>query len=687
MPSRMRKTSSLWPMIPQKIFGPLVFGICLALGFGPLIWGDWMLIHDNTNAFLPYRHFASVELRNGCFPFWNPWINLGYPFSSDPQSGAWYPVVWLLSIFSVYTPRLIAIEWLFHVVMGGIGFARWMKLGWGIRSDVRWILGCTYAMSGFFTGTAQILPFVIAGAWMPWVLGSFHALVKQPGVVTALSLAMSMSMLLLGGYPSFPLTATYILMLWGLSRCWHLRSKGKDLRKFIEALLVSGCVAMLLCSGFLMGFLSDAPLTSRMDSSVVAELDQGIWSPWSWLSLLVPTAHALPSEWIQTDVSNVNGFVGWLPFLILAMGWRRLSRFEVRLGLGLVVAAVLTSLGAKGELHTILSGWVPGFNMFRHTAQFRLYAILLVLLGAALILHRELKSNACRRLVLLCCSLALLTVGVAWMMDVPMAWQELWAWGPQGRLAPQEDVLHLLSKWSVLLLPWMTLIVAWGRAQPRQGTVQVLSLQAVMLVLGTWAVFGSTVASKKDHAALGTQLQTLAQSPWAGHQTLVREMGPHAQVSLWRNAPMVMKQASHQGYNPFQLAGFKDVVQSPLYPNLEGHPIMWCSIRGEKANVTVTQFEASHVEAEVQCPCHGEGELVWAQNHHPNWRVSVDGEPAQPLRWNEGLLAAKLNCDGADRQAVHVAWDHNPGLVQHAVWLTLCSWILVALAMLIWKRN
>ena len=171
-------------------------------------------------------------------------------------------------------------------------------------------MGATYAMCGFFTGTAQILPFVIAGAWLPWVFGSFHALVKLPDRTSFLPLGMSMAMLILGGYPSFALTAFWILIAWGLSSAWRLRHDGASCFALLRGCVLSGMVAMLLCSGFLVGFLMDAPLTSRIDPSVVEGLDEGVWSPWSWASLLVPTAHALPSGWIHTDVSQVNGFWG-----------------------------------------------------------------------------------------------------------------------------------------------------------------------------------------------------------------------------------------------------------------------------------------------------------------------------------------------------------------------------------------
>ena len=142
-------------------------------------------------------------------------------------------------------------------------------------------------------------------------------------------------------------------------------------------------------------------MTSRIDPTVVKGLDEGVWSPWSWVSLLVPTAHALPSDWIQTDVSHVNGFLGWAPLLILAFGWRQLTKQERWVGTCVVAISVVAALGSKGGLHPLLADVVPGFNMFRHTAQFRVYAILVILIGAGIVMDRRLTNKACQTIVML----------------------------------------------------------------------------------------------------------------------------------------------------------------------------------------------------------------------------------------------------------------------------------------------
>ena len=326
--------------------------------------------------------------------------------------------------------------------------------------------------------------------------------------------------------------------------------------------------------------------------------------------------------------------------------------------------------------------------MFRHTAQFRLYAMLVVLIGAGVVLHRTLTNRACHSIVMVSFGLAMLAVALCLMTDIPLDWKDMLRWGHHDPVARQDDLRPLLGQWCLLLMPWLLLVLVFVRLKPEQGLVQVLAMQLVMMVLSTWVVFGSTVARREKHDVLQAQFKALSLAPYAGHQHLIKEIGPHDELQVWRNAPMVLKHPSHQGYNPFQLAWFKDLVKSPLYDNMEGHPIMWCFVNGEEAKVTVTNHEPHQVEAEVECPCSGEGELIWAQNHHPRWQVEVNAVAEEPLFWNEGLLATKVQCDGAETSPVMVTWRYHPGMVMHAGWLALGSWLLASvMALANWRKG
>ena len=101
---------------------------------------------DNIDAYLPYRYFISDYLWNGHFPFWNSFQQLGTPVYSDLQSGAWYPITWVLMLFGKYTITSLTLEIISCYIIAGLGF---FKLSNYIHSDnrVALLLGFSYALS------------------------------------------------------------------------------------------------------------------------------------------------------------------------------------------------------------------------------------------------------------------------------------------------------------------------------------------------------------------------------------------------------------------------------------------------------------------------------------------------------------------------------------------------------------
>ena len=100
------------------------FGVLLLLTifiFYPLAFNLYPMKHDAIDCFFTWRYFISSEISQGNFPYWNPYQDLCYPIHADPSSGAWYPIVWLFSLFGEYSLFTINLEYLLHVFFAGIG--------------------------------------------------------------------------------------------------------------------------------------------------------------------------------------------------------------------------------------------------------------------------------------------------------------------------------------------------------------------------------------------------------------------------------------------------------------------------------------------------------------------------------------------------------------------------------------
>ena len=651
-----------------------LFALSLSVALGGLLWGQWRLTHDNFNQFLTFRHFVGTEWGMGRFPWWNPWINLGYPFAADPQSGAWYPFVWLFSCFSVYTPRILAMEWLAHVAIGGLGMMWWLQKGWQVSLPIACTWGITFALSGFFIGTAQILPFVIAGAWTPWVLGAFHVWMLAPSRTAAIRLSVTMAMLLLGGYPSFAYNVVLIMAVWWLAKRGGQLFRMETLRE-ASGLAMAAALAASLAFGFLFNFAGEYADLSRSNPEQVANLDPCIWSPTGWLSLALPNAASLPLERLGTDRSHINGFIGWIPWLLLLFGWRR-APWKERWLVGVLLAlAVLMALGESGGVHPLACRLIPGMNLFRHTAQFRLYALIVALLASAHWLQRRNDIDlGSLPLTLAVLGLSAAMCFVAAASGTPLPWTQLLQWGPLPLAEEAESIATLMGTWGVLMLPVGCLWLVWWRCAPKQGLTGLLGAQVITMIQATWLAFGTTVAVHVPFDHLTGHMTEWAMRPWSGDPHIVAEIPAGSDIGLWRNAPMVIKQPSHQGYNPFQSARFDAFKHTDDHRALEGQRFMRLEPETAPCSVVVNRFETQRVEVEVTCATAAPVELIWAQNFHEGWRAERDGREITTHLWKEALMACTIP-DPTPTEATVISWSFDPGYRTWAAWWMLFCWV------------
>ena len=201
-------------------------------------------VHDFFNEFLPERFVLVNSIRHGIFPLWNPYQSMGTPIHADPQSGAFYPLLWFFAIFGEYTSISCAFDFILHAFIAACGFYaltfRFTKHRWASC-----IVAAGYIMSGFFVGNAQHLSWIIAGAWLPWVLWACFSLFEEPNLKNALLTAIFAALLLTGGYPGFAFVLVYIIfILFIYYAIRHIQSKDTP---GLWRLLAYCCIALVGC--------------------------------------------------------------------------------------------------------------------------------------------------------------------------------------------------------------------------------------------------------------------------------------------------------------------------------------------------------------------------------------------------------------------------------------------------------
>ena len=275
---------------------------------------------DNINGFLPYRHIVATWISNGHFPLWNPYQLLGNAMHSDPQSGAWYPIVWLLSLIKDYDFYSIAIELSFHYYIGGLGMfllGRYLK----IKDSIAFIMGLAYMFSGFMVGTSQLLVMIIAVAWLPFSIKYLLASLKNPSFKNLFLLAFVNFLMVTGSSPSMTIILFYIYLLIAIYYLYLYIKKKFSLKTLLIVFGVQSVLVLMLSGGYLYSIYEMLPYMSRVKGIPYSEgLFAEVGFPiQGYISFLMPYATVADTVFFKTDWSMINGYFGLLQLFLLFM--------------------------------------------------------------------------------------------------------------------------------------------------------------------------------------------------------------------------------------------------------------------------------------------------------------------------------------------------------------------------------
>ncbi|MFN8245843.1 MAG: hypothetical protein U0T56_05610 [Ferruginibacter sp.] len=229
----------------------LVLLACCLIGYWPLSSSLFILKNDAYVYFLPNRFLISDAIRHGHFPWWTPYLQMGHPLHGDMQSGAWNPLVWLISLVTRYNMTALHAETLLYLLIGGVGMHKLTGIS-GAGLPARLLAGLAFMFSGFVIDTAQITVWTGSAAFLPWVFYYLHNLLfHQEGLMKAgLKGGLSLYLLLVAGYPSFLIMSLYLIFFGVLARLIGLwKSKQLGINEILNvggALLLMGTLLLSL---------------------------------------------------------------------------------------------------------------------------------------------------------------------------------------------------------------------------------------------------------------------------------------------------------------------------------------------------------------------------------------------------------------------------------------------------------
>lgn len=356
--------------------------ICL-LAYWPVSLNIFSVKNDAIHYFLPYRFQISEALRNGELPLWSPYIYLGYPIHGDMQSGAWNPVVWLFSILGRYDLAIFHYENLLYIFLGAVGI---FKLSVRLTSHygTSFLVACSYMLSGFMLG-GQLINWLAAGAFIPFVLFYYLRTLDEKSYSTAIKTGVCLYLLFTSAYPSFFVLTSYILLLLFVVKIIDKSGQKNNTKEFISLFKRQAVLLMVFTGLSLPALLSFIDLLPFYQRGAGIRYEDAVWNSFEWQHLrtfFFPSTSKAADLATNTDLTCRNIYMGAfiLPVLISIPPAR--SRRNFLLGL-LAIFSLLFSLGEAGFIRKFCFDFIPLMDTFRHPSQARLFLIMALLLLAA----------------------------------------------------------------------------------------------------------------------------------------------------------------------------------------------------------------------------------------------------------------------------------------------------------------
>lgn len=383
-------------LAPIALFSPLLFGGKV------LFWGTPGL------QFMPWWTFAWETLLDGHLPLWNPLLGMGAPLLANYQSALFYPATWIYLLFYALG-GLSAMAWAqalvltLHLILSGWGMAKLARrLGWDPLAQS--VAGLAYALSGYLVARAWFASINATAAWLPWALLAAYAAVERPSLRRWAHLSLVLGVQLLAGHAqtawyTWLLTGAWILF-WAWTRADNLR-RWRAVLKAAGSYLLAGLGSAALAAVQLLP-TAEYLLQSQRATAVDAEfaLNYSFW-PWRFITLIAPNFFGNPAHgdyWGYGNFWEDAVYIGLLP-LLLALGTLARRRVKnnneqslianlqlssVCFFAAIILVAFLLALGKNTPVFPWLYQHIPTFDMFQAPTRFSLWAVVALVLLAAL---------------------------------------------------------------------------------------------------------------------------------------------------------------------------------------------------------------------------------------------------------------------------------------------------------------
>ena len=610
-----------------------IYLVLLLLAWHQTIFLQHSLKWDALDTLLPWRYYMGECLRNGYFPFWLPFQQMGYPLHADVRS-VWNPEALFTSFFASNTLTLL--HWLLpaYLLLAGLGM-RQMLIGFNRHINTATLFGAVYMLNGYMVSQAQDLPRIAAAALLPWVVNAWLKLREHPlNIRAAISFALWQYFMFTSGYQALSIMLSYLFLVLFISEQFPLQA-GRSLNLFKGHSLAYG-VLLLLCAPIVYSIYQSSAYVGRFNvqDGLSAELALGNpFSPACFLSFLAPSTVTLDLPILKTDISMRNAFLGTLMLGLWPAALWRLKKHKTE-AIVFIFGSIsaLAALGHHFPLRLWLYEHLPLMNMFKTPAYFIVFFQLAWVLALSAVWEQTKRIHFIYTLAL---GLTLTIWGYymggrwgQWVQDIhPHAFHTRLAL--HGLATAGFSFLALLFNnktfWSVLIISELLL------ATILQMPVTATHAQSPKFLIQYFHYLPMGFHPQPQQAL---ELQTDMANSYA---------------QLYRNNSLFNKRISAEGFNSFYFDKLHQLeADTPIYRQLMSltpafwadslftHPEFGQMALPQKASwqkAGIYKFLAitpNTIEPQIK----RNGWLVLQQSAYPGWKVYLDGHAVKPKTIN-----------------------------------------------------
>ena len=576
------------------------------------------------DCYYPWRFFVGESIQHRVFPLWNPYQHLGYPIHGDLRS-VFYPEGFLMGLLGGYDLKTLHFLFIFYISMAGLGVYRltslFTKNGW---TDL--IAGSTYMLCGYFVGHGQEMFGIIAATWIPWVLHYFIRFQRSLAWPDLWKLAFFLFLQLTGGYQALSLILFYLLLFLGLTqfiRSYREHGTEMMMRSVVRNGALGGLVLLSL-SVLIVTYVQVSPNVERLTGLSLEDAYIGLLTPQALLSLLAPFSVASDADFLGTNVTMANAYVGVITLIFFLVGCFRSKTANLSIIWLFGLFCLLASLGPHTPVREFLYDHVPGMDLFLDKPLsgwkpvFR--STLFVLLGLLSLVLITFYDKASGDSV----SFNLFS-DLSFLETLPTYYERLF--------------FHAGVQF---VLIFFFLITLFGiRKKPALIAPFVLVFVILEMGLATRLNFHHTVADSTPPSETQAKLDAQPDGfpipdlhvPINVNRESINELKP-----LYHNTNIYSKTVSWDGFNSFRLDRFEEYKRDQNDAYLKGleKPIVYAT--SETASVGIVSYQPDRIACKVYAsePC----SLILQQTFYPGWEL--EGGSGDMLLFNDMFPMVEL---------------------------------------------